>query len=218
MAAHLGRLIVIDGADGAGKATQTKLLVERLRSEGASVETLDFPQYTNNTFGQLIHECLDRQHGDFLALDPRITSTLFAADRYESKPQLETWLAEGKTVILDRYVSANMLHQGAKITSADELRSFLGWLDHVEHEVFGLPRPDGIIYLDVPADVRLTLMEQDGGALDAHESDRVYQQRMEERARDIVSSMNNLVIVHCVQNDALRTPEDIHEEIYSHVQ
>ena len=82
-----GLLIVVDGGDGAGKATQVSLLVQKLRADGHKVETLDFPQYTQNTFGELIRECLDGKRGDFMAVDARIASTLYAADRFESKPR-----------------------------------------------------------------------------------------------------------------------------------
>jgi len=152
-----GKLIVIDGGDGAGKATQVALLVKHLREEGHSVETLDFPQYTQNTFGKLLRQCLDGKRGDFMAVDARIASTLYAADRFETRPRLEQWLKEDKVVILDRYVSANMMHQGAKIDDPEKLEDFLGWLDHMEHEIFGIPRPDQIIYLEVPNEVRVAL-------------------------------------------------------------
>lgn len=121
-----GKLIVIDGGDGAGKATQVSLLVKRLRDEGHKVETLDFPQYTQNHFGKLLRQCLDGKRGDFMAVDARIASTLYAADRFETKPRLEQWLQEDKIVVLDRYVSANMMHQGAKIDDPEKLEDFLG--------------------------------------------------------------------------------------------
>lgn len=217
-----GKLIVIDGGDGAGKATQVALLVKRLMAEGHKVETLDFPQYTQNTFGGLIRECLDGKRGDFMATDARIASTLYAADRFESKPRLESWLAEGKVVVLDRYVSSNMMHQGAKIGDPAELESFLGWLDHMEHEVFGLPRPDMILYLEVPFRVREDLKKvaiADGkhGAdvkIDVAESDTHHQENVEARAKTIVASKNTWQVVHCCAEEAIRSRDDIHSDIY----
>src|SRR6056297_3551024 len=111
-----GKLIVIEGADGAGKATQTKLIAERLHGEGKQVETMEFPRYQNSFFGAYIKEWLDETHGNFVDLDPRLAAILFAGDRYEARDELTGWLEEGKCVVLDRYVSANMLHQSAKIT------------------------------------------------------------------------------------------------------
>lgn len=221
-----GKLIVIDGGDGAGKATQVRLLVDRLRQEGKSVETLDFPQYTQNTFGKLIRECLDGHRGDFMAVDARIASTLYAADRFETKPRIEQWLKEDKVVVLDRYVSANMMHQGAKIDDPEALKSFLGWLDHMEHAVFQIPRPDIIFYLEVPFMVRKKLKETaiaekkhgSNVSVDLAERSDTHQAAVEERARDIVASYNNWYPIRCVDGECVRTREDIHYDVYKKVQ
>jgi len=220
----LGKLIVIDGGDGAGKATQASLLVQRLRAEGQKVETLDFPQYAQNTFGELIRECLDGKRGDFMAVDPRIASALYAADRFESKPRLEEWLKEDKVVILDRYVSANMMHQGAKISDPAVLESFLSWLDHMEHHIFGIPRPDMILYLAVPNSVRNHLKSQavsegklDAKTKDVAEQDMEHQLRTEERARSIVANKNNWIAIDCVADNKIKSREEIHVLIYEEV-
>ena len=212
-----GHLLVIDGADGSGKATQSRLLVERLASEGLAVEHLDFPRYGENHLGQLIRECLDGVRGDFMALDPRVASVLYAADRYESRSRLEEWLAAGKIIVLDRYVSANMMHQGAKVRSEAELESFLTWLDHMEHVVFGLPRPTAIFYLDVPYDVRRVLIGNDKTrmTIDVAEVNHDHQRACEQRAQQLVASHNAWHLVRCVDGDSLRSKDDIHEEIYS---
>src|SRR5688572_17228627 len=99
-----GRLIVIEGTDGSGKTTQTEALLRRLKSEGINAESLRFPQYEKNLFGKLIRESLDGLHGDFIALDPKITSVLYACDRFETMPKIRAWLEEGRVVVLDRYV------------------------------------------------------------------------------------------------------------------
>ena len=85
----IGKFIVIDGIDGSGKKTQTKLLIERLKREGLKVKTIDFPQYENNFFGKFIGECLVGEHGDFAKLDPKIASVLYGADRFESSQKIE---------------------------------------------------------------------------------------------------------------------------------
>src|SRR5690606_12245312 len=146
----------------AGKATQTALLVKRLKREGHSVRTYDFPQYEDNFFGRLIGECLAGQHGDFPTLDPYIASVLYAADRFESKAKLERWLQEGRVVVLDRYVSANQIHQGGKTLDPKKRKRFLEWLDRMEFGVFGLPRPDLVLYLDVPYEVSQRLLAGKG--------------------------------------------------------
>jgi len=211
-----GKLIVIDGADGAGKATQTKLLVEKLRADERQVETLDFPQYAQNNFGKLLRESLDGKRGNFLTLDPKIASTIFAADRFESKPQLERWLAEGKIVVLDRYVSSNMLHQASKITDQDERKEFLNWLDTIEHGVFKVPRPDVILYLDIPYEVRKNLMDSDGNRieLDQVERDEEYNRAAETQATELLAHLNNWQCIVCTKDNLLRSKESIHTNIY----
>ena len=155
-----GKLIVIDGGDGAGKATQAALLVKQLRADGHAVETLDFPQYTQNTFGELIRECLDGKRGDFMAVDPRIASTLYAADRFESKPRLEQWLSEGKVIILDRYVSSNMMHQGAKIDDPEALEQLTTALQGLPFVRGIRPRENGLdIRVDGPEKALPAIME-----------------------------------------------------------
>lgn len=211
-----GKLIVIDGADGSGKKTHARMLSERLRGEGHSVETLDFPRYTENFFGKFIRECLDGKHGDFMSMNPRVASALYAADRFESSARLVEWLEAGAIVILDRYVSANMLHQGAKITDEQELAEFLAWLDHMEHEVFRIPRPHLIVHLDVPFRVRRILVQNDStrASIDLAELDEAHQIASEECARRLVAQSNDWRSIQCTEGTTLRPIEDIHEDVY----
>ncbi len=221
------KLIVIDGTDGVGKATQTKLLIERLKKEKKKVETLDFPRYDTNLFGKLIGECLAGKHGDFLALSPRIASILYAADRFESKVQIDKWLTEGKVVILDRYVSANQIHQGGKITDTKKRKEFLEWLDAMEHGVFGLPRPDRIIYLGLPVELSLKLLKEKQatqkkqylkkGAKDAHESDVGHLLAAQKSALKIIESNGKWTKIDCAEKGNILPRDVIHEQVYSAV-
>ena len=218
-----GRLIVIEGADGAGKKTQAARLVARLEGEGTRVETLDFPRYTNNHFGRLLRSCLDGKCGDFMALHPKVAASLYAADRFESKDQITAWLKEGKTVVLDRYVSSNMLHQGAKIDDESELEEFLNWLFEIEHGVFGAPEPDIIIYLDVPASERTKLSAQavlegkHGVGLDVAESNIAHQEAAEEQAKRLIAERKNWIKIDCIENGQLLSIDDIHQDVYTKV-
>src|SRR3989344_9179485 len=155
-----GKLIVIDGIDGSGKATQVKLLAEKLKQLKIPVKTIDFPHYDDNFFGKLIGEYLSGAYGDFIQTDPRVASVLYAADRFESSQQIKNWLAQGFVVIADRYVSANQIHQGGKIADNKKRQDFLRWLDQMEYEIFKIPRPDLVIYLDVPLAVSQAWLEQ----------------------------------------------------------
>ncbi len=209
-------MIVIDGTDGSGKATQTKLLVRRLRQDGYAVRTIDFPQYNGNFFGRLLGECLRGEHGNFVSLDPHITSVLYASDRFESKKKILKWLSDGAVVILDRYVSANQIHQGGKIANVKNRTEFLRWLDVLEYEVFGIPRPDLVVYLSVPADISTRLLMGEQKKSDVVEKDENYVRNSVETAQWLCRR-NAWQKISCVRNGVLRSVEDIHEEIFEKV-
>lgn len=219
-----GMFIVIDGIDGSGKATQARLLTERLTKEGVACEKIDFPRHGTPVFGELISECLAGKHGDFVHLDPKIASTLYALDRFEASAQIRAWLTEGKTVIADRFTSANQIHQGGKVEDVSERTAFLAWLDHVEHEVLGIPRPDTVIYLRVPAEVSEALLEKKREAKnavlgdvqkDTVEKSAEYVRWSAESADQLALTSANWKKVECVREGVMRTPEDIHEEVYT---
>ena len=216
-----GRLIVIDGADGCGKATQTKKLLERLRTEGREAETLDFPQYYNNHFGNIVGCFLRGDFGDPTQINPYLASILYAADRFESSKKICRWLDNEKIVVLDRYVSANQIHQGGKIKNEQKRETFLNWLDAIEHDVFGIPRPDLIIYLDVPTNTAQKLIEQksarsytNGLQKDKNESNVDYQSDVRERCLGLISKMNNWQRIICEEDGELLSIDDIHEKIW----
>jgi dTMP kinase len=222
-----GKLIVIDGADGSGKATQAKLLVSVLKKKGYKVKTLDFPRYEHNFFGGLIGRCLAGEYGDFIAINPNIASVLYAADRFESKPLLEKWLKNGYIVILDRYVSANQIHQGGKIIDNKVRKKFLEWLDTMEFKVFGLPHPDLVLYLDVPQEIsdKLLSLGKQGlsvnhaakGKKDIAENHVRYLKNSRESALKIVKNRNNWEQIICAPKGILLPPEVIAEIIWKKV-
>lgn len=221
----LGRLIVIDGSDGSGKATQTALLVSKLRAEGVRAETMDFPRYQQNLVGKLIGECIAGEHGDFLHSDPYVASVLYAADRFEAKRQIETWLAEGATVVLDRYVSANQIHQGGKIADERNRIAFLEWLDRLEYGVFGLPRPDLTIYLRMPTELSVDLLKEkrakdkkssylENGKQDTVELDISYLEHAQMSAQWLMRNQQGWLKIECAPEGLIRTRETIAEEVY----
>jgi dTMP kinase len=211
-----GKLIVIEGADGAGKATQTKILFERLRTEGVDVETLEFPRYNDTFFGSYVREWLDGTHGDFVDLDPRLSALLFAGDRYESRDVINGWLEAGKHVILDRYVSATLLHQGAKIGDIEKRGAFLLWVQRLEYEVFKMSRPDLVAYLDMPTTMRHALLTTDETRtkLDATETNEEFQLALESCAKH-VASMEHWNMVSCMEEEKLRSKDAINAELYA---
>jgi dTMP kinase len=211
-----GKLIVIDGSDGVGKATQTQLLVERLKKSGKKVETMDFPQYEKNFFGSFLKECLTGKHGDFIGQNPYLVSIAYAADRWESKAKLEKWLKAGRIVVLNRYVSSNQMHQGGKISDTKARTKFLTWLDAMEHDAFGLPRPDLIVYLHVPVALSLQLMKGRGNE-DLAESDPKHLERTQEAALKIISSQGNWMKIDCTDKDGMLPRPAIHDKIFAAV-
>jgi len=217
-----GKLIVIDGNDGSGKATQVKELVKNLRKNKIKVKTIDFPRYQNNFFGKFIGECLVGENGDFVKMNPKIVSVLYAADRFESSAQIKKWLDAGFTVIADRYASSNQIHQGGKILDSKKRREFMDWLDKLEFGVFKIPRPDLIIYLDVPLEISMSLLKNEKsqkkkvyqkGKKDLAENDKQYLERSRKNAIRMLKENNNWVTINCVKNKELRTIKEISEEI-----
>lgn len=215
-----GVLIVVDGGDGSGKATQTKLLLERI-GRMRKAQTTDFPRYDTNLLGGLLRECLDGKRGNFIALDSRIASVVYAADRFETLPMIRKWLDLGNVVILDRYVSANQIHQGGKIQDSKARQEFLLWLDKLEFGVFGLPRPDIIVYLHVPVEISVELARkravEKGQEPDTAEKDIRHQLESQQSALAIVKSSNNWVKVDCAPDGKLLSREVIHESIFNAV-
>lgn len=222
-----GKLIVLDGTDGSGKATQTKLLQARLKKEGYRVQTLDFPQYEKNFFGSFIGECLAGDHGDFVSIDPYIGSTLYAADRFESKEKIVRWLRSGCIVVLDRYVSSNQIHQGGKITDAKKRKKFLAWLEQMEYTVFGIPRPDGIVYLDVPVAVSQKLLANKGQKekkvylkrrkTDVVEGSKKYLSDSRESALLLVKKQNRWLRVECTKKEEMLPRDVVAEKVWQQV-
>jgi dTMP kinase len=218
-----GKLIVIDGIDGVGKATQTKLLVSNLRKAGLKVKTIDFPHYDGNFFGSLIGRYLAGKFGDFIQVDPHLASVLYAADRFESSKKMKQWLEDGYAVICDRYVSANQIHQGGKIHDAKKRKVFFEWLEKMEHGVFDIPRPDMIFYLDVPLDVsqkwlkRKVAQRKKGylkGRHDVAEDNLEHLEDSRRAAVKLVEGKNKWKRINCWGSDEIRSREDIAGEIF----
>ncbi|MFT7557940.1 MAG: dTMP kinase [Planctomycetota bacterium] len=217
-----GKLIVVDGIDGSGKATQTKLLIERLQGEGVRVMTLDFPQYYDNFFGKLIGECLKGAYGDFIGIHPKIVSVLYAADRWESSKKIQGWLDDGYTVVLDRYVSANQIHQAGKIMDEEERKDFLQWLATMEYEIMSIPKPDLTVYLDVPIETveKLLVGKEESYGKDGEdqaEKDFIHQEYSRQSAMGMANTKEDWVMISCVSEGELQSRKEIHEQIYAKV-
>jgi dTMP kinase len=223
-----GKLIVIDGVDGSGKATQVELLLKRLRKDGHTVKTVDFPEYYKNFFGKFIGNCLSQQYYNWLNIHPKIASIAYAADRFESSAEIKKWLEKGYIVIANRYVSANQIHQGGKIANSKKRQEFIEWLNEMEYGVFKIPRPDIVFYLSLPVAISLDLIkdrDRDGKMKrqylkkkkDVHENDTNFLVNSRKSALWLVKTQKEFTQIDCATGGNLHTREDISEEVYEKV-
>jgi dTMP kinase len=216
-------LTVLEGLDGAGKTTQVNLLQKHFESNGVQCAFLHFPRFDAPVYGDLIASFLRGEFGDANTVDPRLVALLYAGDRNSAAPTIASWLAEGKAVILDRYVYSNIAFQCAKVRDKDDRDRLRKWILDMEYGFFGIPKPDVSIFLDVP--FRFTvekLGEQRKGAErdylrgkdDIHESDFELQRKVREIYLEQTAADSKFIRVNCVDdNSTMKPPHVIHREI-----
>ena len=216
----MGKLIVIEGTDGSGKSTQFKLLTSRLEAENHRFQKLVFPQYAEPS-SALIRMYLGGEFGTRPSdVNAYAASTFYAVDRYASyKKVWSDWYEQGGLIVSDRYTTSNAVHQASK--EPQEMQAaFLTWLYDLEYDKLGLPKPDLVIYLDVPTDFTEAMMrrrEADTNThADIHEQDMDYLATCR-RTGKAAAEFYGWTVIQCVKDDAMRSIEDIHEEIYRHV-
>ncbi len=222
--AKKGKLIVIDGTDGSGKATQVALLAKKLTHEGKKVKIVDFPEYYKNFFGEFIGHCLSEQYYNFIKVHPKIASVLYAADRFESSAEIKNWLKDGYIVIANRYVSANQIHQGGKIKNAKKRNDFIKWLNKMEYEVFGISKPDITLYLSLPINIVLQLLKKrDSSKMrraylkkkkDVHEADVDFLINSRKSALWLVKEVPNFIKIDCAPKGEILSREEIHKMVF----
>ena len=216
----MGKLIVIEGTDGSGKSTQFKLLTERVAQEGRAFQRLVFPQYQEES-SALIRMYLGGQFGTRPSdVNAYAASAFYAVDRYASyKKVWGQWYENGGLVLSDRYTTSNAVHQASK-EPEEKQAEFLNWLYEFEYDKLGLPAPDLVIYLDVPTDFTEKMMRSREAATnthaDIHEQDLTYLATCR-RTGKAAAKFYNWTVIDCVRDGAMRSIEDIHEEIYRHV-
>ena len=212
-----GKLIVIEAGDGSGKATQTKKLFERLNSQGLSVKKISFPDYQSPS-SALVKMYLNGDFGSHVDdVDAYAASTFYAVDRYASyKINWKKFYEAGDIILADRYTTSNMVHQAVKISDDSERDKFLDWLDDFEYVKLKLPRPDLVIFLDMPPEITEKLIIE-RNKTDIHEIDREYQRRCYNSYKELAKKYDWLKIDCCIDNE-LRPIEEIHEDIFKSVQ
>lgn len=212
-----GKLIVLEGTDGTGKTTQTRLMARRLEREGAVFRIVDFPRY-GSPFAAPVERYLrgdlGKKPGDVSAY---AASTLYAVDRYASYQ--EDWgkaYEAGTLILANRYTTSNAVHQAPKLPE-EERWEYLDWLFDLEYRRLALPEPDLVIYLDLPAEISARMLQKRQEAArtqaDIHERDGAYLRSCQEAAREIVRRLG-WRRVDCSKGGAVRSPEDIHRELW----
>ena len=218
-----GKLIVIEGTDGSGKGTQVKLLTERLKKERYKTTTASFPQYGKKSSGP-IEEYLNGKYGAPSEINPYATSLFYAIDRFDFSREIRRRLDDGYIFILDRYVDSNAGHQGGKIKNPKEREKFIEWLYDTEYRILGIPQPNLVIILHVPAHIGQKLVAQkqqrlyiEGGKKrDAHEADIEHLKNAEASYLWLARKYpQDHILIECVSNGILLSPEKIHEKLWS---
>ncbi len=219
----MNKLIIVDGGDGAGKKTQSQLLVDYL-SKSAPVTFFDFPRYKESVFGGLTGNCLsgilpDGKPIDFVNESPYISSLTYMLDRASAKDDLYIAL-ETSHVICNRYVPSNIVYHAAKLPQ-EKRENFIRFIEVGEYGELKLPKPDLVVYLKVAIDMSQKLIEkkerreylQEGQTKDLHEQDLNYQQKVVELYCEIAEQRDNWHIVECMKDGKMLTEQDIHAEI-----
>lgn len=214
-----GKLIVFEGTDGSGKATQAKLLCETLAQRGIAYREIDFPRY-GNPFAEpanlYLHGALGNRPGDVNAY---AASVLYAVDRFASyKEDWGGFYEEGGIVVANRYTTSNAVHQASKLPEA-EWEGFFRWLFDFECGKLGLPLPDLVVYLDMPTEQAVRLLRSREASThtkgDIHEVDTGYLALCRKTALRAADCLG-WVKIPCVDGaGALRSTEDIHRDIWA---
>jgi dTMP kinase len=212
------KFFVIEGIDGAGKSTQIKLLRDFFSKKGYACEYLHFPRTEAPFFGELIARFLRGEFGLLNDVDPYLVAMLYACDRKDASTMINTWLSEGKIVLLDRYTYSNIAYQCAKLKNAMEQDKLMQWILSLEFNHFDLPKPDLNIFLDVPfafteRNLSKTRTGNDRkyleGTRDIHEENMVFQKMVRDIYIRVSRSDDQLAVIDCsnIKGDMLQSSE-----------
>lgn len=218
----MGKLIVIEGTDSSGKETQTRKIYEKLESEGYLCKKISFPNYESEA-SQPVKMYLSGKFGkEASKVNPYPISTMYAIDRYASyKENWEKDYKADKIIIADRYTTSNIVHQASKFDNFEDKENYINWLEDLEYEKMELPRPDLVIFLNMPTNKALELISKRNNKItgedkkDIHEKDKDYLEKSHKNACDIAERLKWKEI-HCVnKNGEIKSIDEIHEEVYN---
>lgn len=220
----MGKLIVIEGTDSSGKETQTKKLYERLKKNKKNVIKISFPNYESPAC-EPVKMYLAGEFGDKAQeINPYPVSAMYAIDRYASyKKDWGEFYSSGGIIITDRYTTSNMVHQASKLSDKEEKKSYLEWLCDLEYNKMELPKPDVVIFLNMPSEMAQKLMLERKNKItgekekDIHEKDYKYLKKSYENAC-FIAKQEKWVEIECVRDGKLKSIEEIGEKIYKIVE
>lgn len=215
--------IVIDWLDGSGKGTQTKLIVRELEKKGKKVLLLDYPRY-GNSGAYFVEKYLNWSYGT--QVSAKRASLFYALDRFDDLHDAGAKFCEYDYIISNRYVSASMIHQAGKIKDKTQRIKFLDWLAELEFEICGIPKPDRVLFLDVPPTISQRLVEKkesreyikDGTNKDIHEADDTHMGDAYEAALQVVEHFSETwERVECCKNGDILPIDVITEKILTKI-
>jgi len=211
-----GKLIVFEGSDGSGKATQVELLRSFLEKKNIPHIAFDFPRYKDTFHAKTIAKYLSGEFGDPTKQNPYLVSLAYALDRLTSREEIYYALNDDKIVLANRYVTSNKAHQAAKLP-LKKRGLFFSWIDELEYSVNKVPREDLVVFLYVPFEVSMRLAKERerkliSGKPDLHEGNPRYQRQVEKTYLQLAKSPT-WIKIDCFHNGQLRTKGDIHREI-----
>lgn len=225
---YSGKFIVIEGLDGAGKATQTNLLIKRLKKERYKVAKIDFPRHGEGP-AWFVDEYLRGRYGSAKEVGPYCASIFYACDRYDAGFKIREWLKEKKIIIADRYLVSNIGHQGGKIKNKKERKKYFDWLYHFEYKILKIPKPDYTFILKTSPAFSLKLAHKitdkekkarrksylGNRKRDIHEKDK---QHLADALKSYLHAATEFPkefkVIECIKNKKLLFPEIIHQEIW----
>ena len=215
-----GKIIVIEGTECSGKETQSKLLEQNLQKMGKKCIRFEFPMYDTPTGKIVGRDYLGKKEmGESLFtegsmnVDPHVVCLYYAADRKYNLSKIEEYIKKDYYVILDRYTTSNLAHQGSKIQDKDNRFDMYQWIDKLEYWLLQLPKPDKTIFLHVPFETALTIRTNKEGKETSEESLK----RAEEAYLEL-TELYNWDKIECVQNGTLKSIDEIQQEILNKIE
>lgn len=211
-----GQLIVLEGTDGSGKSTQFQMLMNACEKQHIPYFSMKFPQYTRGS-SYFVKQMLEGNYGTLAEQSPYRSTLFYLLDQFDAMAEIKKHLSLGELVILDRYATSNIGHQGGKISDSEERMNYLHWFEDIAYEKCALLKPDKVFFLHMPEDVSWQLLQNRSDKKDIHETDVVYQTQVRLAYIDACKTSPHWEAIEVTKNGMLRSAEDIHRELFQKV-